>query len=153
MIQDVKAAMAERTRGTELIVAEDLNVDLESTGGRGQDEEITAAVLTAGLEDLLVHFLPSRIAWNRYRRMWANVRQGREMRSWTDYILGSNCRIFQNVAVRDLRHNSDHCMVLGCLKGAFPRKQSKYLELRALLPLRLPGRQARMRADKIFAEL
>ena len=120
---DVEAVIAERPNGTELIVAEDLNVDLERTGRRGQDEEIAAAVSTGGVEDLLVHFLQRQIAWNRDWRMWAMVRQGREVRTWTDYILGSNFWIFQNVAVWDLRHNSDHYIVLGCLKGAFPREQ------------------------------
>ena len=35
--------------------------------------------------------------------------------SCTDYILGSDRCIFQNVSARDLRHNSDHIVVLGCL--------------------------------------
>ena len=35
------------------------------------------------------------------------------MRYRTDYILGSYRRIFQNMAVRYLRHNSDHLMVVG----------------------------------------
>ena len=42
------------------------------------------------------------------------------MRSHTDYILGSDCRIFQNVAARDPRQNSEHYMVLGYLRGAPP---------------------------------
>ena len=35
------------------------------------------------------------------------ARQGREVRSQMDYILGSDHWIFQNVAVRDPEHNSD----------------------------------------------
>ena len=35
-----------------------------------------------------------------------------------DYILGSDRRIFQNVAVRDSRHNSDNFIVVGCLHGS-----------------------------------
>ena len=50
--------MAERPRGTELIVTGDLNLDMERTGGWGRDEEIADAVATAGLEDILAHFLP-----------------------------------------------------------------------------------------------
>ena len=52
------------------------------------------------------------------------ARQGREVRYWTDYILGSDHRIFQNVAVQDLRHKSDHHMVLGCLRVASPMEHS-----------------------------
>ena len=35
-----------------MIVAGDLNVDLEKAGGRGRDEEIVEAVVTAGLDNL-----------------------------------------------------------------------------------------------------
>ena len=37
-IRDVEAAMAEKTRGTELIVAGDLNVDLGKEDSRGRDK-------------------------------------------------------------------------------------------------------------------
>ena len=46
------------------------------------------------------------------------LRKGREVRSRTDYILGTDRRIFGNVSVRDPRHNSDHYLVLGCLHSA-----------------------------------
>ena len=55
-IRDVEAKMREQPRGTELIVAGELNADLESTGGRGRDKDITAVVATAGLEDLWITF-------------------------------------------------------------------------------------------------
>ena len=61
--------MAKRRRGAELIVAGNFNVDLEKTGGQGQDEEIAAVVATAGLEDLAGHFLPQRWAWCKDLRM------------------------------------------------------------------------------------
>ena len=48
------------------------------------------------------------------------LRKGREVRSQTDYILGTDRRLFRNVAVRDPRHNLDHYMVLGCLPSAPP---------------------------------
>ena len=41
--------MAERPRGTELIVAGNLNVDLEKAGGQGWNDDTTAAVATSGL--------------------------------------------------------------------------------------------------------
>ena len=37
MIQDVETAMAEKLRGTELIIAGDLKVDLEKSCGRGRE--------------------------------------------------------------------------------------------------------------------
>ena len=99
-IWDVEAGMAEQPRGIDLIVAGYLNVDLERTGEKGKDKEITVVVATEGLEDLLVHFFPRQRSCNRDHKTWAKVRQGREVRSWTDYIMGSDRRIFQNVDVR-----------------------------------------------------
>ena len=86
--------MAENTRGTELIVAGDLNMDLDNSGGRVRDEEITAAVTTAGLEDLVGNFFLRRRAWCRDWRKWEAVRKGRLVRFRTKYILGSDRWIF-----------------------------------------------------------
>ena len=77
----------------------------------------------------------------------------RVVRSYTDYIMGSDRRIFQSVAVRDPRHNSDHLMVVGSLRGAFPREHYHYLRSRTLLPLHPPGFQTRIQAEKMFTEL
>ena len=43
---------------------------------------------------------------------------GREVRSQTDYILGTYCCIFRNVSVQYPRNNLDHYLVLGCLRSA-----------------------------------
>ena len=63
-------------------------------------------VVTVGLEDISAQFLPRRRDWNWYQRPWAVVKQGRLMRSQTDYIMGSDRQIFHNVAVQDSQHNS-----------------------------------------------
>ena len=81
------------------------------------------------------------------------TRQGRVMWSRTYYILGSDRRIFHNVAVRYLRHNSDHFMVLGSLSGSSTREHYCCLRRRTRLPLHRYVRQTKTRADKIFAEL
>ena len=60
-------------RGTALIVVGDLNVNLESTGVRGRDEDIVALVATAGLEDILKHLFTGQSPWCRDRRMWTMV--------------------------------------------------------------------------------
>ena len=46
------------------------------------------------------------------------VRTWREVRSLIDYILGTDHSLFRNVDVWDPRHNSDHYLVLGCLRSA-----------------------------------
>ena len=106
------------------------------------------------LEDMAgQHFLPRRRACCQDRKTWLMRRQGRLVRSRTDYILGSDCRIFQNVALRDPMHNSDYFMVMGSLREASPREHSNYLGIRTLLPLRLTGLQTRTQADELFVEL
>ena len=60
--------MAERPKGTDLIIARDFNVDLERTGGWGRDEQIMAVVATEVLEDLAGHFPPQQQAWCKDQR-------------------------------------------------------------------------------------
>ena len=84
----------------------DLNVGLERMGGRWLDKEIALVVETVGIEDISAHFLQKWRAWNWYQRPWAVVKQGRLMRSRTDYILGSDHQIFQNVDVQKPPHKS-----------------------------------------------
>ena len=77
--------------------------------------------------------------------------EGMEVQSRTDYILGTDCRLFVNVSVRNPRHNSDHYMVLGCLHSSPLREHARYLGglTRLLLcPLTAPTRE-----DVIFAAL
>ena len=76
---------------------------------------------------MLEQFLLRWRSWCRDRRTWSMIREGREMRYWTDYILGTDCRLFGNVSIRDPRNNSDHYMVLGCLHSAPLREHARYL--------------------------
>ena len=74
-----------------------------------------------------------------------------EVRSWTDYIRGMYYRLFQNMAVRDLRHNTYHYMVMGCLFSVNLRENQRYLGSRTrvpLYPLNLPSH-----ADTLFVFL
>ena len=77
---------------------------LSDPEGYRRVEEISAALTTAGLEDISEHFLPRRCPWCRDGRMWSMVWAGRDVRSRTDYILGTDRRLFWNVSVRDPRH-------------------------------------------------
>ena len=64
-----------------------------------------------GLEDMSIHFLPQHKLWLNYGRTWDMCRGGREVRSWTDYILVTDSCLFQNIAVQDAQHNTDHYLV------------------------------------------
>ena len=79
------------------------------------------------------------------------LQNGREVRSWTDYILGTDRRIFGNISVRDPRHNSDNYMVMGCLPSASLTEHKRYLGGRKNWPLRPPAKPTR--EDKSFAAL
>ena len=48
-------------------------------------DDIAVSMVTSGLEDIAVHFLPRRKAWERYLRLWFIFSQGREDRFHTDY--------------------------------------------------------------------
>ena len=79
------------------------------------------------------------------------LRKGRNVWSWTDYILGTDHHLFGNVSVRDPRHNSDHYMVLGCLPSASLTENKQYLGGRKKLPLKPPTEPTR--EDGVFAAL
>ena len=64
--------------------------------------------------------------------------QCQEVRSWTNYILGIYQRLLMNVALQDSRHNTDHYLVLGCLRGAPLAKHSHYLANKKRFPLKPP---------------
>ena len=79
------------------------------------------------------------------------VREGKVVRSRTDYILGTDRSLFRNVSVWDPRHNTDHFMVVGCLHSAPEQEHARYIRGRRKMlirPLTEPTRE-----DGIFAAL
>ena len=95
------------------MVVGDFNADITAPEGNRRAVNISTDLVTAGVKDMAQHFMPQRQRWNRDRRNWDMRRKGQVVRSWTDYILGTDRRLLKNVAVRDPRHNSDHYTVLG----------------------------------------
>ena len=79
------------------------------------------------------------------------VREGKVVMYRTDYLLGTDRSLFRNVSVRDPRHNTDHFMVVGCLRSALERKHARYIMVRRKMPLRPPTEPTR--EDGIFAAL
>ena len=134
-IESVVAALKERPRGAALLVAGYLNTTMTEPENEQRGTDIAAALTAEGLEDTTTHFLPRQHTWCRERRTWSMVIEGKVVRSRTDYILGTDRRLFWNVSVRDPRHNTDHYMVLGCLRSAPEREHKKYLTGRKRLLL------------------
>ena len=127
------------------------NANLAEPEGERRGEDISEALVMEVIEDMSARFLLRRSPWCRYGRTCSMLRYGREVRSRTDYILGTDCRLFGNVSIRDPRHNSDHYLVLGFLNSASLREHMRYLRGRKKLPLRLLTEPTR--EDKIFAAL
>ena len=107
-IERVVKALRDRPKGAELLVAGDLNTNLAAPEGDRREEDIAATTATKVLEDMAQHFLPPERRWCRYWQTWGMLQKGSEVRSWTDYILGTDRRLFGNVFVQDPRHNSNH---------------------------------------------
>ena len=139
----VVKAIGRRPLGAELMVDGDFNVDILAPEGR-RAENIATDLATEGLEDMAQHFMRQGRRWCRDRRTWDMRRQGQVVRSRTDYILGTDRRLFQNVAVRDPRHNTDHYMVPGCLPGAPLATTRRYQGGRRRWPVAPPAAPSRM---------
>ena len=92
-------AVGECPHGYKLMVKGNFNANLAGPEVSNWDKEITAAVATSGLENLVGNLFPQQREWCRIQRMWASMSQGRVVRTKTEYILGSNRWKFQNVAV------------------------------------------------------
>ena len=90
-----------------------LNINMEEPKGDRKKEDIAAELMMTGIEDILSQFSLQWRPWFRDGRKWGMVRAGREVRPHTDYIIGTYCRIFRNVVIRDPQHNSYYYLVLG----------------------------------------
>ena len=88
---------------------------MESTDGNKSNKAIVSEMATEVFEDMEERFLPHKLPWIRDGQTWIMLRRGQEVRSWMEYILGTDRCLFQNMDVRDPRHNTNQYMVLGRL--------------------------------------
>ena len=133
------------------MVVRDFNINLASLYGQELDKGIEAAMSEKGLEDMSGHFLPRHKQWFRDVRTWDMHRDSREVRYRTDYILGTDSRLLQNIAVRDASNNMERYLVLGCLCRAAPDMNLRYLGRRTNFPVRPP--ETLDKADRMFAKI
>ena len=129
----------------------DFNTDLGETESDGRGTEIAAALTEAGFKDMTAHFLPRKRLRGRELRTWIMVREGKVIRSRTDYLLGTDRSLFRNVAIRDPRHNSDHYMVVGHLRSGTAQEHARYIRGRRKMPLQPPKDPTR--EDELFGDL
>ena len=150
-IERVVEALRIQPKGAEMLVAGVLKANFAAPEGDRRAEDIATKIATEGLEDMAQHFLPRERRWCRDWRMLGMLRNEREVRSRTDYILGTDCRFFGNVSARNPWNNSDHYMVLGCLTSAPLTAHRRYLGGRKRWPVRPPVKPTW--ADQLFAAL
>ena len=144
-------AIRQLPRGLELLFTSDFNVDLAVSERNSHDDDIAVALVNAGLEDMNTHLILRIKQWLRDFQMWSMIRRGRMVLSQTDYILGKDCYLLQNMSLRDAWHNTYHYLVLGYLHVAPSAEHSLYLSRRIispLCPLNAPGG-----VDRLLAEL
>ena len=97
-MERVVAGIQKKPRGAELMAAGDFNAYIVAPEVNRRAESIATDIATAGLEDMARHFLPREKQWCRDRRTWGMRRKGQEVRSRTDYILGTDRHLFRNVS-------------------------------------------------------
>ena len=123
-LERVVPTIGQQPRGAEILFPRDSNTDMSTLDGNERGEAIALETETKGLEDIVAHFLSHHFPCTRDGRMWSMLHPVKEVRSWTDYILGMDHRLFQNFAVWDPRHNVDHYLVLGCLHDTTQREHN-----------------------------
>ena len=129
-------------------MAGNINANLAELEGTPLAEAIADEITVAGLMDISLHFFPHQKTWLKDRSTWRIQRDGREAQSQTDYIIGTDHKIFQDVAVHDTRHHSDHYMVLEFLRGEPAKELTRYLRKACHFPLPEPPSQPCVGARK-----
>ena len=81
---------------------------------------IATAMAEEGLEYMSVCFVSRHKSWLKDGHTWSMHQGGWGVLSRNNYIMGIYSRLFQNKAVQDARHNTDHYLVLVGLCGAAP---------------------------------
>ena len=112
-IKAVMAAIRQRPHGADLMLYGDFNANFTVPDENAQNKEIMSALSTAGLEYTSAHLLPRRKPLLRDRQKWIVLFRVQELCSQTNYILGIDCHLLQNVAVQDAWHNTYRYLVLG----------------------------------------
>ena len=73
------------------------------------------------MEDMVAHLLPCHLNWTRDGQALIILHRVNMARYRADYILGTDRRMLPIFKVRSPRHNTDHYLFLGCIRGATQR--------------------------------
>ena len=130
-----------------------INSNHANPEGKPRADAIAYELAVAGLMDMGLKFLPRRNLWLKYRCTWRMQWDGQEVQSRTDYILGTDRRLFQDMAIQNTQHHLDHYMVLGCLRGDPAKELTGYLQKVCRFPLQPLRFNFLLALDKLFSEL
>ena len=75
--------------GMEILVTRKYITDPEAPDKQERKKTIEAEMVMEGLEYMVANFLSPHCHWIRDARMWSILHRDQEVRSWTDYILGT----------------------------------------------------------------
>ena len=134
-------------------MAGDIDANLEEPEGTPRSETIADKLVADGLMDMSLYFLQQQKTWLKDRCTLRMQWDGREVRSRREYILGTDRILFQDAAIQDTRHHSEHYMVLGCLRGGPTKDLTGCLQKACRFPLRPLRHNLVLAPDKLFSEL
>ena len=100
-IEDIAAAIWGQPYRAGILVYRNLNTNLADPEGTPLGEVIADELAVAGMTDMGLYFIPQRKSWLQDRCTYSMRRDGQEVRSRMDYILGTYLRLFQYVAIQD----------------------------------------------------
>ena len=103
--------------------------------------------------DMGLHFLPRHKPWLQDSYTWIMKRDGQEVWSQTDYILGTDRRLFQVMDGRDTQHDLYYYIFMGCLMREPAKDLTVYLRKPRRFPLLPLRRDLAMAPENIFSEL
>ena len=101
-IEDVIASIRARPYGDELLVAGDINANLEYLEGTLWLEALVDKLTASCLIDMGLHFLPQCNPWLKDRCNWRMQQEGQEVQSRIYYIIGTYRKLFQDMAIQDM---------------------------------------------------
>ena len=82
-IDHVVAEIGQRFHGTKLLVAGDLNANMDTPKGNNWDEDVPESLLMTVLKDMLVQLLSCHKTSDKDERTKSITHLRREVRSWT----------------------------------------------------------------------
>ena len=133
MEQDISRGLV----GVEMLLVGDLNARLEQPRNQ-QEEDMATTIEKYRIVDQSLHFIQRQRYIGKGGWSWRMCRDGIPITGRGDYILGTECRDFYNVCIKEPRVSTDHWMILAKLKGYGVRRNLRYCKRRYIWTIVAP---------------